>query len=114
MHCGQIGFLQTAHFSVASTPRCFWQYFETGAASTGAAGFSSREILRRDAPAGAGGGGSGGVETGGVYSGAGAPNSRRTSSFTKSDESNPQVGQTKRTGFCTISGEMSKAYFAPH
>jgi hypothetical protein len=113
MHCGQIGLLQTVHFSVVGTPRCFEQNFEAGAASSadaGAAGFSACEIFKRGAGVGSGGGG---AETGEVYSGAGAPNSFRTISFTNSDESRPHVGQTKVTGFCTISGRRSKAYFAP-
>ncbi len=33
--------------------------------------------------------------------------------LTKSDESRPQLGQTNFTGFCSISGVASKAYFAP-
>jgi len=112
MHCGQIGFLQTAQDSVARTPRCFWQYREVGAASAASGFFSSCEIRRRETGAGAAGGG-GVCGRGGGSTGAGAPNSRRTSSFTNSDESSPQVGQMNFTGFCAISGVRSKAYFAP-
>src|ERR1700690_2510511 len=90
-HCGQIGLPQTEHFSVASTPRCRWQYLDTGAAGGGSAGFSPDEIFSRGA-AGAAGSGLG------MASGKFSAISARTSWLTYSDESSPQLGQTKRTG----------------
>ena len=42
------------------------------------------------------------------------PSSWRMRLLTKSEESSPQAGQTKRTGLAAMSGERSKAYLAPH
>jgi len=41
------------------------------------------------------------------------PNSCRTASLRRADKSNPQSGHANVTGWRTISGEASKAYFAP-
>jgi len=65
---------------------------------------ASAETLRR--ATGAAGGGA-------ALAGADAPNSRRMRSLTKSEESNPQLGQMNFTGVLTISGVTSKPYLAP-
>src|SRR5258708_690335 len=113
MHCGQMGFPQTVHFPVAGTVRCFGQNLETGVVSGGgSAAFCSCEIFRR----GAGGGAAAMDSTGSSGSGwhaACSASSSRISWLTYSDESNPQFWQTKRTGFCAISGVTSKLYFVP-
>src|SRR5690242_2299536 len=107
MHLGQIGFWQTKHFSVTRSPRCLAQNLEVTAGSgDDVAGASSCAIFRRDAPTGGGGGGGGGDAVGPLYS-------WRINSLTKAEESSPQLGQTNFTGFCSMSGEMSNAYFAP-
>ena len=89
-----------------------WATFSRGASTTGAMG------------AGGGVDSIGGVKpgittrtgAGGGVAGAGvcAASSRRINSLTMSDESSPHFWQTKRIGFCAISGETSKAYFVPH
>ena len=73
MHCGQMGFWQTTHFSVTGTPRWRRQNLETGAASAGdcSAGFSSWEIRRRERRRARAGGV--GAEAWGAGAGAGAP-----------------------------------------
>jgi hypothetical protein len=41
------------------------------------------------------------------------PNASRIMAFNRGDKSTPQLGQANATGWRTISGEASKAYFAP-
>src|ERR1035437_666842 len=96
MHFGQIGFEQIWHLSMVNWPGCL----EQGCGSSAAAGAASARS------------GSGGrIRIGAA--GLGKPSSLRTRSLTKSDESTPQAGQTNRTGLAAISGETSRAYFAP-
>jgi len=115
MHLGQIGFWQMEHCPVARS-RCRAQFLEDAeGAGGGAAGGASSDTRNRAAAGGGGGGGGGAADatdapgSGGV----GVPNSRRMRSLTKSDESNPQLGQMNFTGCVSISGVASKAYFAP-
>ena len=114
MHCGQMGFPQTAHLSVAATVRCFGQNREAGSFTGGGSSAPGADaILMRGA-----GGGVAAIDGAGAASATNPPAAAsasysRTSWLTYSDESSPQPGQTKRTGFRAMSGVMSKAYFAP-
>jgi len=109
-----MGVPQMAHFPVAGTVRCFAQNFleVEVAGGGGSGGFASCEIFRR------GDGGVDAMDVAGASSGndwlaACSASSSRTSWLTYSDESSPQFGQTKRTGFCAISGVTSNLYFVP-
>src|ERR1019366_5931256 len=96
MHFGQIGLEQIRHRSVVNWSGCLGQ--RCGASETSgadSAGPGSERRIRIGAAA------------------LGKPSSLRTRSLTKSDESTPQAGQTNRTGVFAISGETSRAYFAP-
>lgn len=102
----------------------------TGAAGSGAA-VGGEMLIRGGAEGGAGAGtalgamAGGGAICGAVGGAAGVvetdnatgpvmfPNCRRTSSLMRADKSTPQSGQANVTGWRTISGEASKAYFAP-
>src|SRR5580658_4809791 len=140
MHCGQMGFWQTKHFSVTGTPRWRGQNFETGAVSCGcSAGLASWEI-RRPEPTGRGGsagaaagagagapwemdrrgatgaGGGGGAAAAGDGALAAMPRSASSCwmrPLTKSEESSPHWGQTKRTGLRPMSGVTSTENLAP-
>jgi hypothetical protein len=108
-----MGFPQTEHFAVARTVRCFGQYLDAGAAAVGvSAGLVSCEIFRRGA-----GGGVAAMDGAGASGNGSIPacsaSSSRTIWVTYSEESSPQFGQTKRTGFRAMSGVMSNSYFVP-
>jgi len=115
MHCRQMGVPQMAHFPVAGTVRCFAQNFPEaeGAGGIGSAGFCSCEIFKRAAGGGTDAMDGAGASSGNDWLAACSASSSRISWLTYSDESNPQFGQTKRTGFRAISGVISKLYFVP-
>jgi len=114
-----MGLWQMAHCSVARS-WCLAQNLEAGAgavADVSTGGAAATDTLRRPAPEDWGGGGGAVAATGtgaeGTAAGAWLPNSCRTSWFTNSEASSPQLGQMNFTGCVSISGVASKAYLAP-